>query len=53
MLKAPDRHPGLDQGLDLFGMAGVQTEAVPDGTPRWHLVKMSYSSCYSVSHNGN
>lgn len=42
MLKVRDRRPGLDQGRDLFGMGGVQTEAVADETPRWPLDKMDF-----------
>lgn len=34
--------PGQDQGRDPFGMAGVQTEAVGGGTPRWHLQKTDF-----------
>lgn len=37
MLKAQDWGPGLDQNL--FGIAGVQTAAVVDGTPSRHLEK--------------
>lgn len=50
MMKARDWGPGLDRGQGLFAMAGVQTEAVADGTSRWHLEKMDFDDYMQIIH---